>query len=89
MRFFPEGQNPTGVFAFILSVVAVVSLVLADFVGLGNYVLLMLACAGSTLVGFFLAAHAHAERFGRTEAAKSALITTTALIVYYAVTRFL
>jgi hypothetical protein len=89
MRPFPEGQNPTGVLAFILSVIAVASLVLADFVGLGSYLLLMLACVGSTLLGFIFAAYAHAEKSGRTEAATSALITTTALIVYYAVTRFI
>ena len=88
MRPFPEGQNPTGVLAFILSIIAVVSLVLADFVGLGNYLLLMLACVGSTLLGFIFAAYAHAERHGRNEAATSALITSSALLVYYAVTRF-
>jgi hypothetical protein len=89
MRPFPSGQNPTGVFAFILSMVAVVSLLLADFASRGNSLLLLLACAGATLLGFMFAAYAHAEKSGRTEAATSALITTTALIVYYAVTRFI
>ena len=89
MRPSHAGQNPTGVFAFVLSMIAVVSLVLSDFVGLGNSMLLMLACVGATLLGFIFAAYAHAEKSGRTEAATSALITTTALIVYYAVTRFL
>ena len=89
MKPFPHGQNPTGVFAFILSMIAVVSLVLSDFVGLGNSLLLLLACVGATLLGFIFAAYAHVEKSGRTEAATSALITTTGLIVYYAVTRFI
>jgi hypothetical protein len=89
MRLFPAGQNPTGVFAFVLSMIAVVSLLLADFASLGNSLLLMLACVGATLLGFIFAAYAHADRTARNEAATSALITTTALIVYYAVTRFL
>jgi hypothetical protein len=89
MRPFPAGQNPTGILAFVLSMIAVVSLVLSDFVGLGNSLLLMVACVGATLLGFILGAYAHVERHPRNEAATSALITTTALIVYYAATRFI
>ena len=87
MRIFPPDQSSTGLFAFGLSVAAVAALLLADFAGLLNRLLLLLICAACTLLGFIFGAYAQQERTGRTEAATSALVTCTVLLVYYAITR--
>ena len=83
---FPPGQSSTGWIALGLSVVAVITFFAADSLGAAWSMFANVACAGSTLLAFILAAYAHVERHGRLEAARSALFVAVSLIVYYMVT---